>query len=168
MGKIEKVVCDAGPFIHLQEIKQVSLLQISKLVLTTEEILEECKNIRDSLTKQKYIQKKELMPQSKDFAKYILEQYSLDLGESTGIALCRQEQVKLFFTDDLDAREVSKKIGLSPHGTLGIILRALREKMLIKQEAKRSVHALYTQGTLFFTKELLDWTIKQIDTFKQH
>src|SRR3989344_3428678 len=111
MGKIEKVVCDAGPFIHLQEIKQVSLLQISKVVLTTEEILEECKHIRDSLTKQKYIEKKELMPQSKDFTKYILEYYSLDLGESTGIALCRQEQVKLFLSDDLDAREVSKKIG---------------------------------------------------------
>jgi len=166
MGKIEKIVCDAGPFIHLQEIQQVSLLQISKRVLTTEEILEECRVIRKIIEGQEYIQKKDLTSQSKNFAKYILEQYDLDLGECTGIALCRQEEIKLFFTDDLEAREVAKKLGLEPHGTLAIIMRALREKILTKQEAKKCMHYLYTQGTLFFTKELLDWTMKEIGMFR--
>ena len=40
-----------------------------------------------------------------------MEKYKIHLGEATGIALCKQEGIKLFFTDDLNARETAKIIG---------------------------------------------------------
>ncbi len=33
---------------------------------------------------------------NKDFAKLLIEKYCLDMGESTGIALCKQENIRFF------------------------------------------------------------------------
>lgn len=159
-------VFDAEPFIHLKEINKLNLTKLFKKILTTKEILEECKNILRELDKLKNIKSKELEPKNKDFAKYLLEKYDLDLGETTGIALCKQENIKLFFTDDLEAREVANMLGFEAHGTLAIILRSYKKNLLNIKEAESSIERLYNNSSLFFTKDLMDWTLKEIRNFK--
>ncbi|HLC86054.1 MAG TPA: hypothetical protein VJG30_02100 [Candidatus Nanoarchaeia archaeon] len=166
MEKINESVFDAGPFIHLEEINKLDLTKLFKEILTTKEILEECKNILKEIEKLNNIKSTELKPQSKDFAKYIIEKYNLDIGEATGIALCKQENIKLFFTDDLEAREITNSLGFEAHGTLAIILRSYKEKLLSKKEAENSIEELYNNSSLFFTKDLMEWTIKEIRNFK--
>jgi len=111
------------------------------------------------------VEQKALIPINKDFAKYLTKRYGIDLGESTGIALCRQEKVKLFFTDDLEARQTANFLGFEPHGTIAIILRAFREKVLTKKEAKLTIESLYKNSTLFLTNDLKEWSLKEIDNF---
>jgi predicted nucleic acid-binding protein len=163
MGKIKRAVFDAGPFIHLHEISKLNLNILFEKIFTTAEILKECKKIETLIKKLKNFEMKKLAAESKDLAKYLINRYNLDLGESTGIALCKQENIKLFFTDDLEAREVSKKLGFEPHGTLAILLRSFREKILTKEEVKKSVEKLYTMSTLFLTKDLKDWILNEIE-----
>ncbi|MFA4886637.1 MAG: hypothetical protein WC595_00325 [Candidatus Nanoarchaeia archaeon] len=164
MEKNNLAVFDAGPFIHLSEIEALHLTRQFK-PLTTEEILDECKNLQKTILEFAFL--KDLTPQSKDFSKYLIEEYDLHLGEATGIALCKQEKIKLFFTDDLDARDISKRLGFQAHGTLAIILRAFRESILNKNKTLELLHLLRTNSSLYFTTDLLQWTINQVETYKK-
>ncbi len=163
MEKIKQAVFDTGPFIHLQEIQRLNLLDIFESIFTTQEIIEEWENsvILSNISV------KELAAAGKDFAKYIIERYDLHLGEATGISLCRQEKISLFFTDDLEARETARTLGLESHGTLAIVLRSFRESRLSTQEAINLIEKLYGQSSLFFTTDLKDWTIAEIQKFKK-
>ena len=166
MVKIKIAVFDAGPFIHLHEIERLAFVSLFEKILTTEEILEECSRIRPLLEKCKTLFLQTLTAESKDFAKYVLERYNLDLGEATGISLCKQERIKLFFTDDLAAREIAHLLGFEPHGTLAVILRTYREKILTKKEAIMAVEKLCTHSTLFLTSDIKEWVIRQIEEYK--
>jgi len=134
MVKIDKAVFDAGPFIHLNEIDELDLIRLFSKIFTTKEILEECREIEKILRKFSNIIEENLNFKSKDFAKYLAEEYKLDLGEATGLALCRQKSIKFFFTDDLEAREIANVLGFNAHGTIAIILRSLKEKIIDKKE----------------------------------
>ena len=168
MEKTKSAVFDAGPFIHLTEIKQLNLTSQYPSILTTIEILEECQNIRNEIEKIHSISIKPLLAASKDFAKYLIDQYDLHLGESTGIALCKQEHIPLFYTDDLDAREVAHALGFSPHGTLALLLRAYRKKILTRIQVEKAVYQLYTTSSLFLTKDLYQWTLQEIERYNSN
>lgn len=68
----------------------------------------------------KYIKAINLSKDSKDISKVLSEKYSLGLGESQVIALAKQEDINLIFTDDLDARTIAKSFGFEVHGTIGL------------------------------------------------
>ena len=76
------------------------------------------------------------------------------MGEASSIALCRQEEIKLVFTDDLSARETANMLGLESHGTIAIVLRSYRKRLITKEETKKTLENLYTNSTLFFTSLL--------------
>ncbi len=99
---------------------------------------------------------------SRDFAKLLSERYSLGLGEATSIALARQERVHLFFTDDLDAREVAGHFGLEAHGSLALVARAFREAVLDRRDALGVIESLADRSSLYLTSDLLDWARRQI------
>jgi len=100
MQKIEKAFFDTGPLLHLYEIKSEAIAQIVKKKFISPEVDRE-------LSKHKIRHKaiiKQLTSTSKDLAKSLQERYNLDLGEAESISLAKQENISLFFTDDLDAR----------------------------------------------------------------
>ncbi|MCI4331589.1 MAG: hypothetical protein L3K19_07070, partial [Thermoplasmata archaeon] len=68
-------------------------------------------------------------------AKVIGDRYGVGPGESAAIALARQEGIPMLFTDDLEAREVAKELGLEPHGSLALVTRADRERLLSRSQA---------------------------------
>ncbi|WP_050982160.1 DUF3368 domain-containing protein [Mucilaginibacter paludis] len=51
----------------------------------------------------------------------------VDKGEASAIALAHEIENKYLITDDLEARKLSIRLGLSIIGTLGVILRAKQE-----------------------------------------
>lgn len=51
----------------------------------------------------------------------------VDKGEASAIALAHEIENKYLITDDLEARRLSVKLGLSIIGTLGVLLRAKQE-----------------------------------------
>lgn len=165
MGRIKAAVSDAGPLIHLQEIHRLSFLEVVNTLLTTRAVLEECRMIIPALKKIKQLRETELSTHSKEIVQFIIHQYELDFGEATALALCQQEKIRLFLTDDLEARETAHTLGLEPHGTLGVISRAFRENIIDKEEALQAVEELYEISTLFLTKSLKDWVIEEIKKY---
>lgn len=61
--------------------------------------------------------------------KHLQQELSLlvDEGEASAIALAHETENKFLITDDLEARKLSIKLGLSVIGTLGVLLRAKQE-----------------------------------------
>lgn len=166
MAKIGKGVFDSGPFIHLHEINQLKILGMIKEKYLSSEVENELKHYLVPLEKVKNVIIKILLLENKNLAKIICERYCLDLGEATSIALAKQEKINLFFTDDLEARETAKLFGLEAHGTLGIIMRALREKILTKETAIKSIEDISDNSSLFLTSDLVEWTVKEVKRFK--
>lgn len=157
-----KAVCDTGPIMHLSEIESLKTLEIFSQMIVPEEVMNE-------LRRNKIIVKLEMVrlnSQGKDNAYLFANEYFLDLGEAQAIALCIQEKADYFLTDDLEAREVAKKFKLEVHGTIGIILRAFREKILTKKEAAEKIRQLQTKSSLFITSNLIEKVLLEIEGFK--
>lgn len=162
-----KVVSNTGPLLHLYEISLVKALNSFKEIYIAEEVKNELKGNKVNVNIFSNVKLIKLKPQFKDVAEILVNKFSLDLGESQSIALALQEKADYFLTDDLDARTVANVHGIEAHGTVGIILRAFREKIITKEIAITKVNELHTKSSLFITKELTDNIIKSINMFKK-
>ena len=159
-----KAVSDTGPIIHLNEINLIKVLNIFSIVIIPEEVEKELKNSKILILKKIKILK--LSPSYKDKIKILTNQENLDLGEAFAIVLAMQEKADYFLTDDLDARNIAIKYNLQVHGTVGIILRAFREKIIDKKTAIEKVNELHAKSSLFITKDLVDSILIAIKEFK--
>ncbi len=159
-----EAVSNSGPVIHLSEIDLLNAFNIFKKIVIPEEVSNELKKRKvDIPQKIKILQ---LRSESKDFVKILTNQQGLDSGESEAISLTLQEKANYFLTDDLDARNVAEDFNIEVHGTMGIILRAFREKLLNKPEVIKKIRELKTISSLFITQDLIDETINSIEKFR--
>lgn len=162
MAKIESATFDTGPWMHLFETQQLAATNITNKKIAPPEVITE---LADHKIPTIGLKETNLNANSKDLAKLITERYELHLGKAQAIALTIQEKTRCLFTDDLDARTIAKTLSLNVHGTLAVITRALREKILTKKEAKEAIQNLHTQSTLFLTSDLVSWALKEIDNY---
>lgn len=160
-----KAVSNTGPLIHLFEIELLKVLDIFSIVIIPEAVKEELKRHRIKIAYK--IKVVDLGDKAKDSVKLLTNQYDLGLGEASAISLALQEKTNYFLTDDLEARNVAKWYGLEVHGSVGIILRAFRDKRLNKIEAITKVHELKTKSSLFITEDIIVQIINAIEDFSR-
>ena len=161
---VNKAISNTGPILHLSEIKLINALNIFSKILIPREVASELKKSKVDIPKK--IETKDLKSEWKDFVKILTNQKDLDLGEAEAISLTLQEKGDFFLTDDLEARIIAKEYYIEVHGTVGIILRAFREKILDKQNAIEKINALYKDSSLFITNDLVKHIIDEINHFK--
>jgi len=167
MGTLRQIaVSDTGPIFHLSEISIVNSLNIFSKIVVPDEVIRELKNNRIEIPKN--IDLKLLKDEWKDLVKILTNQKDLDLGESCAISLALQEKINCFLTDDLEARIVAKEYNLEVHGTVGIILRAFRERKIDKAMAIEKVRELKSKSSLFITQDLIEEIITSIKEFKNN
>ena len=70
-------------------------------------------------------------------------------------------------TDDLDARQVAKEYNLKVHGSIGIIMRAFRNKIISKDQAIEKIKELKVKSSLFITQDLINEAIEAINKFSK-
>jgi len=158
-----KAVSDTGPIIHLSEICLLEAFNIFSEVFIPEEVEKEL--IQNNVLAPKKIKILKLLPEFKDKVKILADEEEIDLGEAFAIALSMQEKADYFLTDDLDARNAAIKYNIQVHGTIGILLRAFREKKITKKATIEKVNELYLNSSLFVTKDLIDEIIIAIEEF---
>lgn len=161
MPRIRAAVLDTGPLIHLEQVGFSKALDIIEEIFLSDEVIRELGS-RSPLPKN--AARKGLEKSAKDLATLLEEEYGIGSGESTAIALARQEGVQYLFTDDLDAREVARQYGLEPHGTLAIVTRAYRERVLSRAEAIDCIDKLSSESSLYLTSDRVRWSRKQIES----
>jgi len=162
---VHKAVSDIGPILHLHEIDLLKVLDIFSVVSISEIIKDEFNRYKIKINSK--IKVVDIIDKSKDNMKLLTNQYDLDLGEASAISLALQEKADYFLTNDLEARNVAKRFGLEVHGSVGIILRAFRDKRLRKIEAITKVHELKSKSSLFITEDIIAQIIRAIEDFSK-
>ncbi|MBI2663782.1 hypothetical protein HYX10_00380 [Candidatus Woesearchaeota archaeon] len=163
---VSRAVCNTGPLIHLAEVSLVNaLLVVSEVFISDEVRIELYRNkVQIDL---KNIKMQPLRREYKDAANIFVNKFSLDLGEAQSIALCLQEKPDYFLTDDLDARTVAAAHSIEVHGTIGIVLRAFRQKIIGKEAAVKKIRELHSVSSLFITKDLVEQAVRAINEYKK-
>ena len=159
-----KAVSNTGPIIHLTEINLIRILTIFQNITIPEEVEEEL--IKNKVSIPKKIKITQLRPESKDKTKILTNEYNLDLGEAEAISLALQEKSDYFLTDDLGARQIAKEYNIETHGTIGIILRAFKERLIGREITIEKIKELKTNSSLFITQDLISAVVESVKNFR--
>ena len=158
------VVCDAGPLIHLDELKSLSLLQDFDQILIPEQVAAEVKRHRpNALTDSNYpFHIVSVAISSKPAFIALVESLALDLGEQAALSLMETYPTEIFLTDDAAARLAADTLGYKVHGTIGIIARAVRRKQRTRAEVVTLLSEIPTKSSLHIRPSLLQSVIDRL------
>ena len=162
---VNEAVSDTGPIIHLTEINLLKAFNIFSKLTIPYEVEKELQRYKVAVPSNVKIKK--LTDGSKDKVKILTNQYDLNLGEAAAISLTLQKKADYFLTDDLDARQVAKEYNLKVHGSIGIIMRAFRNKIISKDQAIEKIKELKVKSSLFITQDLINEAIEAINKFSK-
>lgn len=70
----------------------------------------------------------------------------LDKGEEEALSLAKQLKLEIVLVDDISARSAARLLGLTPRGTLFVLLMALKEKHIVFEEFLQALDQLIEQG----------------------
>lgn len=170
------IVSNSSPLIWLSKIGKISLLKhLYGEVLIPEEVYKEVverglkEGFSDALivkecVNQGWIKVTRLDEREIDLCRRIMEHAAeIHLGETQAILLARELNT-LLLMDESCGRAFAEAWGLKVRGTLYVILKALRERRLNKDEAKETVSSMINKGFRIEPK-LLTRILKEIENF---
>jgi len=168
MGRIRSktsVVCDAGPIIHLDELECLPLIEdfervfvpdvVRKEVLAYRSVAFEDSDVSWSVISHQFTVEAHLQAMCKIF--------SLDAGEVAALAFMSKEPGLLFLTDDAAARLVATKLGYNVHGTIGVLIRAIRRDLMKPEEVVVTLKRIPLKSTLHIKASLLKEVILRVE-----
>ena len=79
-------------------------------------------------------------------------------GEAEAIALAQRESAAILLVDDLRARKLAQRLGLRRMGTVALLGRAKRERLIPR--LKPALDALLAHG-IFIRRELIDAALEE-------
>jgi predicted nucleic acid-binding protein len=92
----------------------------------------------------------------------LAQTFLLDAGELEALRLMKANPRSVFLTDDAAARLVAQRLGYEVHGTIGVIVRALRRRQRTKRQVLNLLRVLPRRSTLFILPSLLKSVIEEI------
>jgi predicted nucleic acid-binding protein len=159
-----KVICDAGPIIHLDELNCLDLLGDFHQVLLTETIRQEVAQHRPaalegvdfplSISAGKIPTDEPLLTLCRIF--------SLNAGETEAFSLLEANPQAIFLTDDASARLVAKQMGFKVHGTIGVLLRSIRRGQRQPEAVLNTLTDISSKSTLYIKPVLLDEILSKL------
>ena len=161
---INRVVCDAGPIIHLHELNCLDLLGDFQEILLSDTVWEEINQHRASALKTSglsFIRSPGKIPTGEPLIT-MSRIFSLDAGETEALAIMENNPKAMFFTDDSSARLVAEQMGFKVHGTIGILVRSIRRGHMKPEEILRVLTEIPLKTTLHIKSSLLDEVILKI------
>ena len=170
------IVSNTSPLIWLSKIGKIALLKrLFGEVIISEEVYKEAverglqEGFSDALAIKECIEQGWIKVSKLDERKIKLCQkmmeyaFEIHLGEAQAIILARGLGV-LLLMDESSGRAFAETLGLKVRGTLYVIMKALREKVLNSAEAKEIVLALVSKGFRIEPK-LLARVLREIESF---
>lgn len=161
------VVCDAGPLIHLDEVGCVELLADFPQVLVPLAVWDEVVKHRPSALTHDAVRYQKLtlgnaLSIELDALSRLL---GLHRGEQQALQIAQTHPGCLVLTDDTAARLAARNLGLATHGTIGVLLRAIRRKQKTKDEVISLLRSLPIASTLHIRTALLEEIIREVEQF---
>jgi predicted nucleic acid-binding protein len=88
--------------------------------------------------------------------------FALDAGETEALILMKEIPNAIFLTDDSAARLAANQMGFEVHGTIGILVRAIRRGYRKPVEVLQALSELPRKSTLHIKPSLLEESILKI------
>ncbi|WP_432741285.1 DNA-binding protein [Methylobacter sp. G7] len=158
------VIADAGPIIHLDELNSLDLLADFGKVIIPETVWNEVDRHRPqalSCFEVKLIRQRAVHFSAQVDA--LTPFYTLHAGEQEALHLCFEFTNSLLLTDDTAARLAAKNLGVAAHGTLGVLVRAIRQQTRSKSDVLELLRAISTRTTLHIRASLLAEVIRDVE-----
>jgi len=159
------VVCDAGPLIHLDEMGCVDLLADFSEVLVPEAVWVEVLKHRPSALAHSAVAFRRVQPMTPEppALEALAQVLSLHTGEWEALRVALEHRPGLLLSDDTAARLAADNLGIMTHGTIGILVRAIRRKQRTKLEILALLKMLPTRSTLHLKRSLLNSVIEEVE-----
>ena len=160
------VVCDAGPLIHLDELGCLDLLADFRAVHVPEQVWQEVEQHRPSALRSPGVQLQRTVVELSQQASFqaLVRALALDLGEQAALSLMVSHPDAILLTDDAAARLSAETLGYRVHGSIGILLRAVRRRQRTRNEALSSLRELPARSSLHVRPALLEEIIAQVES----
>lgn len=165
MNKVKTVVvCDTGPILHLDELECLDLLRDFHQVILPESVVKELERHCPQIFKGDKVVF-DIVAEQASFDYEILtlcRMFALHAGEIEALCIMKQYPDAIFLTDDSAARLVGKQLGYKVHGTLGVLIRTIRRKLMSPQKVVDILRSIPQKSTLHIKPSLLESVIQQI------
>ncbi len=158
------VVCDAGPLIHLDELDSLTLLADFDPVLVPEQVWAEVERHRVSVFTHPGLPLKKVpaVISTEPAFQTMVRAFSLGWGEQAALTLMQEHSGAIFLTDDAAARLAAVTWGYQVHGTIGVLLRALRRQQRSRDQVITTLQNLPALSTLHIRSGLLQEIIARV------
>lgn len=130
---MQTVISNSTPIIHLAKIGRLDLLQqFFGTIIVPQMVWKECTSPGKRRPEIENILTADWIQVVKINDRIVtLLRHDLDHGEAEAIALAMERKASLILLDDSDAREKARLYHLPITGTVGLLLRAYREGLLV-------------------------------------
>jgi predicted nucleic acid-binding protein len=158
------VVCDAGPLIHLDELGCLNLLRDFADVQVPEAVWQEVQRHRPSALRRRSVKLNRVSSTQEPTSELIelTQAFLLDAGELEALKLMQENPNAILLTDDAAARLVAQRLEYEVHGTIGVVLRALRRQQRTRRQVLNLLRALPRRSTLFIDRRLLNAITEEV------
>jgi predicted nucleic acid-binding protein len=162
------VVCDAGPLIHLDELRCLDLLNAYTEIYVPGAVWREVQTHRPSAFRRRRVllQRVEIVPDPTPELVSFIQSYTLDRGEQEAFRLLQQFPEATLLTDDQAARAVAEKMHYPIHGTLGVLVFGLEQGRRTKRQTLNLLRAIPRRTTLHLATDLLQRVIAQVKEYR--
>lgn len=160
-----EVVCDVGPLIHLHEVDCLDLLSGFAAIWVPDAVLAEVEQHRPAVLA---IDSPKLRRLRTDTIRNprllaVARAFSLHRGEMAALACLQNRPQAILLTDDAAARMAAQALGLRAHGTIGVLLRAIRYRQRERKAVLSILRSLPRISTLYIQNDLLTRIIEQVE-----
>jgi predicted nucleic acid-binding protein len=158
------VVCDAGPLIHLDELRCLDLLNVYPEICVPEAVWGEVAQHRPSALRRRRVSLNhiDLIPEPTPELAQFFRAYALEAGEQEALRLMQQFPEAWLLTDDAAARAAAGQLGYGVQGTIGVIVQAPSFALRTKRQVLNLLQAIPRRSTLFVSQSLLTAVIERV------
>lgn len=157
------VAVEAGPLIHLHELDALDLLQDFARVFVPETVWDELADRRPAVLRRQAMRLQRVaLQEAPDPALWVLVRaLALNGGFPQAVQLARQHAPACLLADDCAARLAAEAFSLTVHGTVGVLMRAVRCRRRSPQSVLNLLEALPGRCSLRMSRDLLASLIEQ-------
>ncbi|SDX47776.1 Predicted nucleic acid-binding protein, contains PIN domain [Allochromatium warmingii] len=157
------VVADAGPLIHLDELDSIWLLADFNVVYVPEPVWLEVAYHRPGALTNPEVSLLKSKPRFIEQVSALREMYALHVGEYAALCQCFGLTHSILLTDDTAARLAAKTLEISAHGTIGLLIRAIRRHQLSGYQVIDLLKQIPERSSLHIRPALLRDIIQQTE-----
>jgi predicted nucleic acid-binding protein len=157
------IICDAGPVIHLDELGCIDLLASFSRVLVPAAVWQEVQTHRPRALALPCLEKISATKPEPPELEAVAVALSLHTGEWEAIRVALEHPACVLLTDDTAARLAAGNLGIRVHGTIGVLVRSLRQGIRTKEAVLGILRSIPTTSTLHLKRSLLEAVVKQVE-----